>query len=253
MRQNSNDSRFLKTGHYLGLKFDQGWWFTQVVGTEYVEVKPMVLLNEDESRAVIASSTESIATDEIEDSQDRRVLEPNDDERNTIFQLMYGIAPSRMQTYTLYGRDRPKSAQDYDAPGEPAAYVTGFDSPYNNPSRQAEAFYVNSMSPLRIQAFNPMDEAEEARLSFHVNKLRYTTVTDESLMKAMLQGQQPARLVELGEGVQNRDQVAIPSWLNEAFSEHIMTTDEILSSEPASGGTSSPLPSDATELQRSGN
>jgi len=251
MRHQNEDSRFLKTGHYLGLKFDRGWWFTQVVGTEYVELKPFVLLNENENRAVIASNTASVTNDEMEDSQDRKVLMPDDDERNTIFQIMYGIAPSRMQMFNLYGRDRPKSVQDYDSPGEPSGYVTGFDSPYNNPSREAEVYYVNDMSPLRIQAYNPMDEPKEARLSFHVNKLRYTTVTDKSLMKAMLQGQQPARLVSLGEGVQNRDQVGVPTWVNEAFSEHIMPTDEILSSSD-SGGVDSPLPSEAAELQRRG-
>lgn len=236
----------LKPGMFAGLKFDEGWWFIQVVGNEYVELKPFVLQNSNENRATIAADTSGVNTDQIEDSQQRLVVEPDDDERNTVFQIMYGIAPSRMQVFTLYGRDRNEALQDYDEPGDPAAYVNGFDSPYNNPTREAELFYVNSMSPLRLQAFNPMDEAAEATLSFHVNKLRYTTITDQELMKAMLQGQQPARLKMLGEGVQNRNQVGVPNWVNEAFGEHIMTTEEILNGGSAGG---SPLASNAANLE----
>lgn len=248
MRNRYDNNRMLQEGHYAGLKFDEGWWFVQIIGSEYVELKPFTLQNSNEQRAVIQAGESGITTDEIEDSQNRKVLEPDDDERNSLFQIMYGVAPSRMQVFTLYGRDRTKALQDYDQPGEPAAYVNGLDSPYNNPTREAELFYINSMSPLRLQAYNPMDEDAEAKLSFHVNKLRYTTITDRGLMKAMLQGQQPARLSMLGEGIQNQDQVGVPNWLNEAFGEHIYTTDEILSAS-GTGGTESPLPTNAANLE----
>lgn len=235
MRRKQRDNRMLRAGHYTGLKFDEGWWFVQVLATEYNEVKPVVMLNENDNRDVIAAGTAATETDEVEDGNNNKILEPTDDDRNTIFQLMYGVAPSRIQMFELYGRDRNRAVQDYDEPGDPAPAVSGYDSPYNNPSRESELFYVNSMSPLRLQAFNPMDESTEARLSFHVNKMRYATVTDKSLMKAMLQGQQPARLATLGGGVQDRNQVGIPTWVREAYSEHIHSTEEILSdSRPGS-------------------
>lgn len=249
MNTKQRDSRMLQEGMFAGLKFAEGWWFIQVVGTEYVELKPWILQNENENRAPIAAQTAGVNDDEITDSQDRLLLEPNDSQRNTVFQIMYGIAPSRMQVFELYGRDREVAVQDYDSPGEPAAYVNGFDSPYNNPTRESELFYVNAMSPLRIQGYNPMDEAAEARLSFHINKLRYTTVTDRGLMKAMLQGQQPARLSMLGQGVQNRNQVGVPNWVNEAFGEHIHTTDVILDANSNGGQGSSPLPSSRADLE----
>lgn len=249
MRNKYNHSRLLREGHYAGLKFDEGWLFIQVVGTEYVELKPFVLRNNDDERALIQAGESGSDTDEIRDSQDRKVLEPDDSERNSIFQIMYGVAPSRMRIFSLYGRERNKSLQDFDEPGDPAAFVNGFDSPYNNPTQEAEVFYVNSMSPLRLQAYNPMDEDEEARLSFHINKLRYNVVTDRGLMKSMLQGTQPARLSMLGGGIQNRDQVGIPNWVQEAFGEHIHSTDEVLSSNSNTGGGGSPLPTDGANLE----
>lgn len=250
MKEEKRDPRLLRTGMFAGLKFDDGWWFIQTIGREYNEVKPVTLLNEDEDRDEIAPGTEGVTTDEIEDSQDRNILEPSSSQRNLVFQVLYGIAPSRFQVFELYGRERNNAVQDFDSPGDPAAYITGFDSPYNNPSRESELFTINSMAPLRLQAFNPTDTAAEAKLSFHVNKLRYTTVTDKDLMKAMLQGQQPARLQMMGGGAQNKDQIGIPTWVDEAFGEHIYTTKEILSNGNSDNGDNVPKP--AAELERNG-
>ena len=235
MTQSIND-HLLRPGHIAGLKFNEGWWFIQAIGTEYNEVKPWTLQNENGNRSAVGSEQSGLDNQNIVDSSGSdRILEPNDEDRNTVFQIYYGIAPSRMQVFTLFGRDRNKAIEDYDAPGEVGVYFSGDDSPYNNPSPQTEVFYVNSMAPLRLQPYNPMDEAMEARVSFHVNKIRYTTITNEDKQKAILQGQEPAKLVNAGLGIQDSDQVSVPSWLQEAFGEHIRTTKRILDSGESQG------------------
>lgn len=230
MRQKQRDDRLIRPGMFAGLKFDDGWWFIEATETEFVELKPWTLENSNGNQAELASETAGVDDDEIVDSNNNRVLEPDDDHRTTVNQIFYGISPSRMQVFHLFGRDRNESLEDYDQPGDPAPITNGFDSPYNNPSRQTEIFYVNSMAPLRMQAYNPMNEAAEAEVSFHVNKIRYQTVTDKSLMKAMLQGQHPARIHEMGRGVMSRDQLNAPNWVLEAFGEHIYSTEEVLNS-----------------------
>lgn len=252
MNYKQRDSRFLREANFLGLKFDEGWWFVQIVGAEYNEVKPWILPNENGNRAEIAPQTAGDDETNVVDANDNRILEPDDDERNTIHQVLYGIAPSRMQVFQLYGRNRNRAVQSYDRPRDPAGYITGFDSPYDNPSDQSETFLINSMSPLRLQAFNPMDEPMEARLSLHVNKLRYTVVTDRSLMKAMLQGQVPCSFAMMGGGAQDSDQVGVPSWLNSTFGEDIYSTRSILDAESQSGNDQSPLTRSANELAGSG-
>lgn len=252
MNYEQRDSRFLREGNFLGLKFDGGWWFVQVVGSEYNEVMPWVLPNENGNRAEIAAQTAGDSETNVVDANDNRILEPDDDERNIIHQVLYGIAPSRMQVFQLYGRSRNRAVQNYDRPRDPSGYITGFDSPYDNPSDQSEAFLINSMSPLRLQAFNPMNEAMEARLSFHLNKLRYTVITDLSLMKAMLQGQVPCSFGMMGGGAQDSDQVGIPSWLDSTFGEDIHSTREILDAESQSGGDQGPLTRSANQLTGSG-
>lgn len=224
-------SELLRAGHIAGLKFDEGWWFIQCIGTEYVEVKPWILLNENGNRDVVGASTSGANDQNIVDSSGNdKILMPDDSARNTVHQIFYGVDPSRMQLFSLFGRDRNVALQDYDQPGEVGGYINGFDSPYDNPSPSTELFYINSMAPLRLQPYNPMSTAKEARVSFHVNKVRYTTITSEDKQKALLQGQEPAKLEMMGLGVQDADQVSIPTWLNEAFGEHIRTTSEILDS-----------------------
>lgn len=218
----------LQAGMRAGLKFDGGWLFIQAVGNNVDDFKPVVLQNENGNRAAIAPGTAAVETDEVLDSNGRNVLEPDDNDRNVVHQILFGIKPSRMQVFKLYGRERNEALQDYDEPGDPAPIVNGFDTPYNNPSPESELWYVNDMEPLRLQAFNPMSEAKEATLSFHVNKVRYQVVTDRNLQKAMLQRQTPAKLVNLGGGVQDRDQVDIPEWVSQAFGEHVYSTTEVL-------------------------
>jgi hypothetical protein len=252
MNYEQRDSRFLREGNFLGLKFDEGWWFVQIIGTEYNEVKPWVLQNENGNRAEIGAQTASVENDEIQDANANNILEPEESERNLIHQVLYGIAPSRMQVFQLYGRNRPRAVQNYDRPRDPGAYISGDDSPYDNPSDQSEAFLINAMSPLRLQAFNPMDEAMEARLSFHVNKLRYTVITDRSLMKAMLQGQVTASFGMMGGGAQDSSQVGVPSWLDNAFGEDIYSTREILDADTGGGEDEPPLTRSAGDLANMG-
>lgn len=238
MRQETRDPRSLKTSNYLGLKFsDEGWWFVQILETEFIELKPWILLNENGNRAEIAAQTAGSEDDEFVDTTGRNYLVPRDDEQNLIFQVQFGIAPSRMQIYPFFGRDRVPNLRGTAEPGEPQVPYTGFDSPYNNPSRKAELFTINDMEFPKLQAFNPMDEAAEAKLSFHVTKMKYATIDDQDTQRALLQGQIPARFSPMGLGAQARDQLKIPNWLRDAFGQHIRTTEDILST---ADGTSTP-------------
>lgn len=210
------------------MEFQEGWWFTQILGHEFLELKPWILLNENEDRDEIAAQTAGSDDDEIVDTVDRHLTIPQDSEQNTYFHIQYGVAPSRMQIFPIFGRDRSPNLRGTAEPGEPQIPVSGFDSPYNEPSAQQEIFTINAQEFPSFQAFNPMDEPAEARVSFHINKIKYATVTNVDLMKAMLQGQKPFRSHMTSLGVQKGDKLRAPNWLKDAFGEHIKTSQEIL-------------------------
>ena len=237
MKQNKEDSEFVLPGHFVGLKFREGWWFFHALMTETIELKPWILLNENNDRAEIGPQTAGSEDEEFRDVVGRKYLTPQESERDLVYQLQLGIAPSRIQLYPVYGRKRTPNLRGTAEPGEPQVWLNGYDSPYNNPSDEAEVFMLNNQENLSLQAYNPTSEPLEARLSVHVNKIKYGTVTDRGLMKAMLQGQQPAKKHQMGLGVRSNDQLKAPAWLKETFGNHLYTTDEILSADAEQSGT----------------
>lgn len=237
MHKNKQEGRTLKTGQYAGLKFKEGWLFIHVLETEQVELKPWILMNENEERNPIGANTAGSEDDEIVDAVERELVEPRGSEQNLIFQLQIGIAPSRMQVFPIFGRDKSPNLTGGVEPGEkPQVWATGYDSPYNNPSPQAEIFTTNNISSLALQAYNPMDESAQARLSINVNKMKYAVVEDEDLMLSFIQGQQPFRDHSMGLGAQQQDQLRAPSWMQEKFGDVMLSTEEILNVN--SGGSS---------------
>lgn len=251
MHLTRTDPRVVSPGHFVALKFEEGWWFTQAISTSIQELKPWILLNENGNRAEIAAQTEG-NLDEVKDAQGRRLVEPNDDERNLIFQLMFGVSPSRMQIYPRFGRDQNLGLEENMGPGLDEHWITGYDSPYNNPSEQSEVFYINDMDRLKLQAYNPMDEPEEARLSIFVNKLQYGTVKDVNTMNAILNGSITTKRHIMGLGVPERHQIKAPSWVNRNFGEHIMSTNEIIEQSDSDGAEDLMDPRNSAELRSTG-
>lgn len=228
MQKDNNTGNPLKMGHFLGLKFDEGWWFTRILERQYTELKPWILLNENGNREPIAPQTAGSEHEEIQTPSGSHILNPDQSDQNLIFQVQVGLAPSRTVVYPIFGRDRHPNLERMDEPGENMVPVTGYDSPYNNPSTQLELFNIHGTERTSLQPYNPTDESLEAKASFHVNKMRYATVTDKGLMKAMIQGQQPAKLYQMGLGVENNEQMTTPGWLADMFGDHIYTTEELL-------------------------
>lgn len=236
MQDENPRHRVLKTGNYAGLKFQEGWFFIHVLETEFIELKPWILLNENNNRAEIAGETAGSADDEVVDEVERHLVTPDSNEQNLVFQIMVGVAPSRMQLYPVFGRDRAPNLAGGAEPGDPQVPLSGEDSPYNNPSTQGEIFTVNGIGQLQLQAYNPMPEPAEARVSFHVNKMKYAVVDNVEVMADFIQGTRPFRDHSMGLGAQTNEQLRAPTWLMDRFGDVVMTTQEILEQAETEGG-----------------
>jgi len=241
----------VRSGHFVGLKFDDGWWFIQVLNTSVIELKPWQLLNENGNRAEIAADTTG-NEDKILDENSRELLEPDDDERDLIHQVLTGIAPSRMRLIPSFGRNQNLGLETSLEGGSDESWVNGFDSPYNSPTQQSELFVINNQPDLKLQAYNPMSEPKAAKLSFFINKLKYATVTDMDMMKAMLQNQITSRKHPMGLGAVGKNQMDTPQWVRRAFGEHIHETEEILREGDSSNASGDVTFDDAVDLQNGG-
>jgi len=227
----------VKTGHYVGLKFEEGWFFVHVLETEDIHLKPWIMLNENDSRSTISAQTMGSEDEEFVDEVNRKLLEPESNSQNIIFQTMFGAAPSRIQLYPRFGRNsRPNLVGGADETNSQVP-VTGYDSPYNDPSAQGEFFMVDDMEDFALQAYNPHSEPVEARASVYVNKFRYAVVDDVEVMKGFIQGQLPFKDHVMGLGAQTNEQMKAPGWMIDMFGDSIKTTREILESGGAGSGS----------------
>jgi len=250
MYQNDTTARILQTGNYLGLKFSDGWVFTHVLESERLDLKPWILLNDENEREPIPPNTSGTTDDEIRDEVNRRLVTPRDSEKDHIFQIAVGIGESRIQLYPQFGRDSTPNLAGGAEPGDPQVPLNGYDSPYNQPTERGEFFLINDMDDFALQAYNPTDEPLEGRISIHVNKFKYAVLEDRSTMKGFLQGQIPWKDHIMGLGSRNNDQIRAPGWFTERFGDNIFTTEEILSFEGGQNGSGRPnLP----ELSGGGN
>jgi hypothetical protein len=241
--QNYNlNKRLVETGNYVGLKYDEGWLFVHVLEREYIELKPWVLINENGNRDVIESETAGSEDDEIVNVSENKLVTPADDEQNLIFQVFVGVEPDRMQLFPIFGRDRTPNLEGGAEPGQPQIWLNGFDSPYNNPTEQSEIFTMNNIDTLSLQAFNPMSEPAEARVSFHVNKFKYAVVENKSFMRGFLQGQQPFKDHSMGLASQDREQLSAPEWVKDRFGDVIFETEEIIGKGGESGSSVDDVP-----------
>lgn len=225
-----DNNRLLRTGDYVGLKFEQGWAFMHVLETETIDLKPWILLNEEEEREAIPPGEAGSRDDEIRDEVNRRLVSPRDSNKNQVFQIQVGIGEDRMQLYPTFGRDRAPNLTGGAEPGSPQVPVTGYDSPYNDPSKRGEFFKLNNLEDLALQAYNPTSEPLEARISVSVNKFTYAVLEDIDMMRGFLQGQIPWKSHTVGLGVRTNDQLKAPGWFMQRFGDEVLTTTEILES-----------------------
>lgn len=226
-----------KTGHYIGLKFSDGWFFAHVLDTEYIELKPWILYNQDGERGELEPGEVGLPKDnEVEDLSERDLIVPRENERDLMYQVFMGVSPSRLRVFPYYGRNNRPNLVGGAEPENAQTPLTGYDTPYNAPTRQSEFFTLNDIPDLSFQPHNPTSEAVEPRVSFHVNKFRYAAIEDEQLMKSFIQGQTNFRDHSIGLGARQNEQEPAPGWLKSRFSDVILTTEEIMEFTGESSG-----------------
>jgi len=229
MAYNTLQDELLKTGHYVGLRFSDGWFFAHVLETEYLELRPWIPYNQDGERGQLGPQEAGAPQENvIEDVTGRDLVVPRENERELMFQTFMGISPSRLQIFPYFGRNSRPNLAGGAEPGKNQVPIDGYDSPYNNPTRQSEVIGVNNMSDLSVQPYNPTSQYVEPRLSFHVNKFKFAAIENTDLMRAFIEGQKNFRDNIVGLGAREQEQEPAPGWVQSNFGDIIYTTEEIL-------------------------
>lgn len=205
------EDEFLKEGQFLMLRFKQGWLGFRTMGREITNLTPYQL------ESSLATVTTSTSWDDIPVSttDDRVQIAPTREHKDQLYQVAYGISPSRAQIYEQFiSRQDRGSLVATRAEGGAVGHNDGEESPYRDPSIRTEFFSVYERSPV-FKAYNPTPDTIEVNMNFVIAKHFYYTIKTESLIKDFLTGQRRCKFYTMG--MPGEDPVSAPDWLAAQF------------------------------------
>lgn len=210
------EDEYLQPGHFLGLKFSDGYYFMKILAREWSFLK--YNLYYDTSTTTLATVTATSAWNDVQvsTSDARNQLAPEDSRRDQLYQIFYGISPSVAEVYTQYvsRMDRNSLIGTRAVPGD-VGYVNGEQSPYNDPSVKTQMFTLNQLTPA-FKAYNPSDYTITVYAAFHVMKYTYEPVKDTNIIREFMKSQRRVRLETMG-GIDEGRILTAPSWLQTEY------------------------------------
>ncbi len=205
------DDDFLKEGQFLGLGFSDGFYCFRIMGREITNLKPYQI----ESALAAAGTSSSWNTIPNSSTDSREQISPTKEHKDQIYQVRYGVYPSRMQIYTQYvSRQDRGSLVGTRAEGGAVGHVDGEDSPYMYPNEISEFFSIYERSPV-FKAYNPTPSTSEVDLNFRIAKLYYWTIKKKDLLIKLLSGEKRCKFYTIG--LPGENPVNAPTWLSEIF------------------------------------
>ncbi len=203
------ENYFLLEGHFLGLRFDEGFVFARIIARERTNIKPYEL------GSVAAASAQS-GYNAIKSSAGDYLLDPQNE--GTINHFFVGVRPTAVRLYVNYpAGDALMSLKGARAvPGamptpaeESIGYIDGLESPFQEPSVLTEIFTVYQLYP-EYRAYNPTNNAiPQVLLNIPITKYAYRLVTDQTMAKQFIDGVRRCRLYSVGGVVP----APMPQWL----------------------------------------
>lgn len=203
------ETYFLLEGHFLGLRFDQGFVFFRILGRERSNIKPFDL-------GSVSGFTAQSSFNRIQASSGDELLDPfSEDYINHFF---VGIKPANVRIYVNFPAgdarmslrgSRPVPAAVPTVAEESIGYIDAAESPYEEPGVSTEIITVRQLYP-EYKAFNPTNTSiPEVLLHFPIMRYRYKLITDTAMAKQFLDGQRRCRFYSIGGVVPT----SMPDWL----------------------------------------
>lgn len=206
----SYESFFLLEGHYLALRFDEGFIFVRILGKERSNIKPFDL----GSTTALTAQTN---WNNIQNSQGQSMLDPGRSEY--IYHFFTGVKPGNARLYVNYPSgdalmslaigSRPVPAATPNVPEQNVGYIDAAESEFDDPSPDTEIFTVWQLYP-EYKIFNPTtQDFPEGLLNFPIMKYSYRLILDSALAKQFIDGTRRCRFYSMG-GV---SPTSAPQWL----------------------------------------
>jgi len=191
---------FLNQGHILGLGFEEGVLFVEIMSREpkFFEYSFETL---DSGEATAEWST-------IPKDNNRNYPEPTTNKQ--IYQFYFGLKPSGVRLYMRFPSNVDRwTLIDPVSTNSPNGALLGEWSPYENPSIMTEIFTLKDVYPA-FKVANPTDTAVTPVIRFLGMAYEYLIVYDHKLIEDYLELRRRSKIYFLG-GVEPH--VRAPEWL----------------------------------------
>jgi len=198
-----------KPNWYVGLLFEEGYWFVQLIRQQQLTRFMPYTFNSD--AVIVANGTSGWETPT--DANARRYLEPQEEE--TIYQFFTGLAPSSAQLYLQYTQrvDRMNLITPRPVPGQ-IGFWDGESTKYRDPSPETELWTVRDIYPhfnvANVTDTNMPKESHVIVSSFWITPYTYKVVSDKAKISQFLKKDKPATIVTMGDGDRP---IKAPAWL----------------------------------------
>lgn len=205
---------------YVGLLFDEGYWFFKIIRKQQLTVYMPYHFNET---ADIATNSTS-GWEAPADAQGRFYLEPQEEE--TVYQTFVGISPSQIKMYLQYTQreDRMSLIAPRPVPGQ-IGFWDGEMSPYHDPSPITELWTVHDLYPY-FNVQNPGISCIDvlAYASFWITPFTYQVIKDRNRILEFLRGNRRCTVRTMGDGDRP---IKGPAWLIEDYSDYMVQPEEV--------------------------
>jgi hypothetical protein len=205
---------------FVGLLFDEGYWFVQLLRKQQLTRYKPYLFN---SGAMIASGGTSGWETPL-DANARRHLEPQEEE--TLYQFFTGISPTQAKLYLQYTQrvDRMNLITPRAVPGV-IGYWDGITSLYDDPAPETELWTLHDLYP-HFNAENPPISGKDEMIAaaFYINAYTYKVVKEKPRILQFLRKEKPAHIRTMGDGDRP---VKAPAWLLDDYQSYLVKPEEV--------------------------
>ena len=214
----ANDRKgFMEEGQFLGLRFDDGFYFFRIMGKEMTNLKPYQI--ESALAAGATSTTWNTVQNSATDSREQ--ISPTKEHKDQIYQIRYGVSPSRMQVYYQYiSRQDRGSLVGTRVEGGAVGHIDGEENPFMEvgDNQDTNLFTIYERTPV-FKAMNPTPSTSEVNLNFKIAKLYYTLINPKpndakkakDIVSKIMYGDRRCTFSTMG--MPGESQITAPTWL----------------------------------------
>lgn len=209
------DKATLQENYFVGLIFDEGYWFVRLARKQQRTVYKPYWFNSETAIAVNDVSDWETPTD----TEGRYYFEPQD--KDEIYQTFLGLTPSSAKIYLAYPKreNRMNLIAPRDVPGV-IGFWDGEDTPYHDPSPATEIWTVHDKIPyFNVENNGITGQSTKIGMSIYITPFSYKVIKDPVRIERFIDGKERATIRTMGDPERP---MGAPRWMLDNYKKYML-------------------------------